>query len=87
MKFLTFLASAVYLAAVLSSPLSDKSGGVKGLTDGYMNATVIDTFVKRQNQQGLSSVMGSILGILQQVGDGDVTVCASRLFRNSGTTI
>lgn len=71
MKVLTFLASAVHLAAVLSFPLSDKSGGVKGLTDEYVNATVINTFVKRQNQHTLSSIIGSIPGILQKLQDID----------------
>ncbi|KAM6499922.1 hypothetical protein JOM56_005430 [Amanita muscaria] len=68
MKVLTFLASAVYLVAVLSFPLSDRSGGVKGVTDEYVNATVINTFIKRQNKKALSSIIGSIFGTANKEG-------------------
>ncbi|KAM6490113.1 hypothetical protein JOM56_014432 [Amanita muscaria] len=63
------LASAGYLATVLSFPLVDNSGvtgGANGLNDGYVNTTATTVnaapqgFAKRQNQQALTLVMNSL---------------------------
>ncbi|KAM6495020.1 hypothetical protein JOM56_009643 [Amanita muscaria] len=71
------LASAGYLATVLSFPLVDSSGGANGLNDGYVNTTATTVnappqgFAKRQNQQALTLAIDAIGGYRDQYNEED----------------